>query len=205
MSTVFSRLILIMAAFVWLSSTASISAKKNEERLPTVSPILEGYKDRDSIEYRIKSSGPHRIEGIWQFQADGSTIAIERDHAANHGEGLSYRMVILRSSNRLLRPGTLIGILYPTGKKETFDAEIYTSDADGGKLRSAKKFTLTLEDNDSRIVFRRQKSKYTVNLWRLIPYMWRGVIRTRDNIGEAPDGCVKIFPTSTVSAEPRYL
>lgn len=192
---------LILALTVLLSSIGCI-AKTKAERLPFTSPVLPGYNDTDSIERRIIDRGPHRIEGIWQFQADGSSIVIEREERL---EGLSYRMVVLRSSNRLLRPGTLIGNLIPTGKSDVYDASIYSTDADGGKLRLPKNYLLTLGEGESRLIFKKQKSKYAVNLWRLIPYMWRGVIRVRPTGDESQEGCVKIFPNPDKPVEPRYL
>lgn len=35
-----------------------------------------GYDNIDSVAARIIASGPHPIEGIWQFPADGSLMAI---------------------------------------------------------------------------------------------------------------------------------
>lgn len=188
-----------------LFSTFQIQGKGNTGSLPFTSPVIGGYSAVDSIEKRISASGPHRIEGLWQFQADGSTIAIEREEKKTNDVGLSYRMVVVRSSNRLLRPGTLIGTIVPSGKGDVFEAKIYSTDADGGKLRNPKSYTLSLTDESSRLIFKKVKSRYIINLWRMLPYMWRGTMRLRDTGGEAPNGCVKIFPVSSHAAEPRYL
>ncbi|MCH5319987.1 MAG: hypothetical protein J1E38_09825 [Paramuribaculum sp.] len=195
------KLRILLVLFVLLTPLLAL-CKTKPEQLPAVSPVLTGYGDEEIVESRLTERGPHRIEGIWQFLADGSKIAIERN---DESEGLEYRIVVIRSSNRLLRPGTLIGNLLPTGKNNIFQATVYSSDADGGKLRLPKTYTLTLGDEDSRLIFSKVKSRYKINLWRLVPYMWRGVIRSSDGDSQTTEGCVKIFPDPSKPVEPRYL
>lgn len=192
-------LTVVLSLAIMVSVCMAGKGKGND--LPMFSPVMPGYTDEDSIKIRISESGPHRVEGIWEFLADGSKIAIEREES----EGLSYSIVVVKSSNRLLRPGTLIGKLRPSGKGDVYDAVLYSTDSDGGRLRNPKDYTMTLTDDSSRLTVKRLKSRLTVNLWRLVPYLWRGSIRLRENRGESDDGCVKVFPTPSRPTEPRYL
>lgn len=175
--------------------------------LPAESPApLPGFGDVAEVRSRIAHSGPHRIEGIWQFPNTGATIAVERISDSSMLPGATaYKMVVVRSENRNIRPGTLMGVLAPSARSEVYDAYIYNSVGRKSRLTAARHFTLTLSEQESRLVFKRVKAKYTLNLWRMLPYMFRFAVRKNDNTGEAPLGCVKVFPTPAVPAEPRYL
>lgn len=178
-----------------------------ETALPATSPApLPGYNDRAAVQKRIAASGPHRIEGIWQFPETGSTIAIERADDSRALQGaVTYRVIVMRSDNRSIRPGTFMGIITPSVKRDVFDASIYTSSHRNSSLDTPRRFTLTLAEKGDRLVFSRVKSKYSLNLWRILPYMFRYAVRRNNNTGEAPQGCVKIYPAPAVPAEPRYL
>lgn len=183
------------------------TAVYGETALPATSPApLPGYNDRTVVQKRIAASGPHRIEGIWRFPETGSTVAIEReDNNRAHPGAVTYRMIVMRSDNRSIRPGTFMGIITPSVKSDVFDASIYTSSHRNSSLDSPRRFTLTLAEKGDRLVFSRVKSKFSLNLWRILPYMFRYAVRRNNNTGEAPEGCVKIFPAPAVPAEPRYL
>lgn len=193
-------------ALLLFFSTLTLSAA-SDVSLPRESPApYEGYTDIRTVKARIAESGPHRIEGIWQFPGSGATVAIERTQDRSKLPGATtYSIVVIRSENRTVKPGTLMGELVPTAKSNTFDAMIYTSAGRKARLTAPKHFTLTLGEQDSRLIFKPVKPKYSINLWRMLPYMFRYVVRKNENTGEAPAGCVKIFPTPAVPAEPRYL
>ncbi|MDE6652472.1 MAG: hypothetical protein K2K08_08735 [Paramuribaculum sp.] len=179
----------------------------NPVSLPKESPEPNAaYSDMGAIRSRITNSGPHRIEGIWQFPGSGATVAIERiaDRTKLPGAN-TYNMVVVRSDNRNIKPGTLMGVLAPSAKSNIYDAVIYTSPGRKARLTMPKHFTLTLSEQDSRLIFKQVKSKYSLNLWRMLPYMFRYVVRTNENTGKAPLGCIKIFPSPAIPTEPRYL
>ena len=176
-------------------------------RLPPISATpLDGYCDINAVKKRLAESGPHRIEGVWQFPQNGTTVAIERHNSAGSLPGsLLYRMTVVRSANRAIRPGTVMGVLCPSAGSNVYDARIYTSSRLAGKLDSPKHFTLTLTESDTHLVFKPVKSKYSFNLWRMLPYMFRYSVRTNTNTGEAPRGCVRLFPEPEIPLAPRYL
>lgn len=196
------RLVSLLILTVFAVQTKALAVSP----LPAVSPApLPGYSDRTEVQKRIASSGPHRIEGIWRFAESGATIAIEREEGGDAHGAVAYRMTVIRSDNRSIRPGTLMGIITPSAKSDVFDANIYTSSRRNSSLDAPKRFTLTLAEQGSRLVFARVKSKYSLNLWRMLPYMFRYAVRRNDRTGEAPYGCIKVFPAPAVPAEPRYL
>lgn len=178
----------------------------NATQIPDRSELLAGY-DRDSVEQRLLSLPLHDIEGIWQFTENGSLIVIERFKPTESPDDgvVRYRMVVLQSPRLSVRRGTVMGYLWPTAKRNCFDARIYT-DFDGGSvLTKAKRFTLSLDD-ESRLAFTRHKSGVRINLWRFVPYMFRYSVSSRDDRPRNIDGCVKIFPVSSRSQiQPRYL
>ncbi len=197
------RLILSALLSLWALCAYAV----NPIALPKESPApLDRYADAKESKRRIAELGPHRIEGIWQFPNTGATIAIERAGDRSKLPGATtYNMVVVRSENRTIPPGTIMGKIIPSAKSDVFDAMIYSSAARKARLTAAKHFTLTLGESGSRLVFKRVKAKYSFNFWRMLPYMFRYAVRRNDNTGEAPLGCVKLFPEPEVPAEPRYL
>ena len=107
------------------------------ESIPDTSQQLSGY-ERDSVTNRLRALPLHDIEGLWQWVEDGAIIAIERDFI---NEAITrYRMVIVESPQRSIRPGTVMGYLTTTAKRDNFDARIYTDNDLTGLLSKTKSF-----------------------------------------------------------------
>lgn len=188
------------------SATAIHATDKITSRLPQRSPVAEGYADRTTVERRLTRSGMARIEGIWTIPSTGAEFAIERISGSSLGaEATIYRIVVLRMPDRAVRPGTLMGYLTP-GAASEFDAAIYTSsDATDGTLRKSARFTLCLHD-DGTLAFKRVRRRYDIELFRLLPYMFRRVIRTRrGDDGSASEVAIRKFPQPDIPLTPRYL
>lgn len=191
-----SLLIVILSLGVMTTADAVVPT------LPRVSDRLPGFESTDSVSRRIASLGPHNIEGVWSFPDREALIAIERTSTT----ASSYRIVILRTPDRSIRPGTIMGLISPSGHPDTFDASLYTSSSNRGILSGPKRFTLSLIDNGSRITFARVGSRYSIDLTRLLPYMFRRLIRVNRSGGKtAPVGCVRIFPVPPSPISPIYL
>lgn len=159
-----------------------------------------GYDNIDSVAARIIASGLHPIEGIWQFPADGSLMAIERRD--DPSGATVYRLTVVSSADRTVRPGTLIGEATPAGDSTTFDARIST---DGQGRLSGGRFTIRLGEEASRLAFTKARGEYYLDLTRLLPYMFRRVIRHRRATPQAAQICFKIIPQPAIPATPRYL
>ncbi|MBD5331967.1 MAG: hypothetical protein HDR77_04415 [Bacteroides sp.] len=190
----------LLAAVIVGASAIGLAA--SEPTLPQRPEIFAGYENADTTARRIASLGPRAIEGIWSFTGREAIIAIERTSPA----ASAYRMVIIRTPDRAIRPGTQMGLLVPSGSAEKFDATLYTSSS-GSTLSAPKRFTLSLIDSGSRITFARVGSRYSIEPIRLLPYMFRRIIRVNRSADRnvAPAGCVRIFPAPVVPDSPVYL
>lgn len=191
---------------IWVCSVAATTAAdKITSLLPARSERIEGYNDVDSLRRRLAALPLHFIEGIWSLPADGAEFAIERIAAGATMSAVRYRIVVLRTPDRALRPGTVMGIMTPAADGE-YDAAIYTSVDGDGRLRAPRQFTLQLRDDNSAITIKRVKSRYSLELYRLLPYLLRRTIRSRngDN-GSATMTAVRQFPDPVMPLSPRYL
>ena len=159
----------------------------------------------DAVTARMSQTALHKIEGVWMFPGVGGLIAIER--CADTSDGATeYVMAVVRSSNRLLMPGTVIGRLWPTAVRNTFKARLYTSSsADGVTLTSPRTFSVNLTDSDSRLQLIHHRKQLKLNWWSLLPYMFRRFVREIDETPRNLDGCVRVYPEPAIPAEPRYL
>jgi hypothetical protein len=139
---------------------------------------------------------------------DGAVIAIEQSAPLNHTQSFAhgYRLVLIESPCRRIRPGTVMGYAVPTAKAGSYDASIYTTVDDSGLLRRARRFTLTLNDREQRLSFIKHKSDLRIDLWRLIPYLFRVSIHTGSDRPHDLDGALRLFPESEATPiNPRYL
>lgn len=169
--------------------------------LPDLSEQLPGYAQYPEVCSRLEQLPLCRVEGVWQMVGDGATICVERIA----GSDREFRMVMLRCPNRHVRPGTVIGHVQATVKPATYRARLYTDMARRTGLNMARDFILTVSDDDLRLVFTTAK-KVSVNLWKLLPYMYRHTVKVEDRTPHDLNGAVRIFPPSDVNPlEPRYL
>lgn len=195
---------ILFTAFSLFAAISLHAEKKLIDRLPKISRITPGF-DYSSLLHSMSEAPLHHIEGIWQFPATGVTVAISRQDGFDTPASPAqlYSIVLVFSPNRAMRPGTVMGLIAPMAGRGEYEANIYTSST-GSKLTIPRKFTLLLSDDDSSIKFKRHKSAFSVNLWRLLPYLWRYTVTpNRDN--RENDGCVRIFPEPPLPREPIYL
>ncbi len=178
----------------------------NLDDIPLISERLNSY-ERGNVETRLQSMPLDNIEGIWQFPTDGAQVVIERFIPDNYRDdgATRYRLVVIQSPRLSVRPGTVMGYMIPSAKKGYYDARIYTVFDGGLHLSSPKKFILKHSD-DGRLSFVEHKTGVKINLWRMVPYMFRYSISTQDNRPEDMNGCIKIFPREVDhNPTPRYL
>ena len=143
------------------------------------------------------------MEGVWQFLPDNAAIAIIRQPGTlTHSAPTRFNIFLYSTVTSRILPGTFLGTLTATPEPDTFLAEMLANPS--GKSDKIKKYIVKL-NNPSHISFARMKSGISVNLWRLIPYLFRFSI-TRENPNMNIDGCVKIKPLVPGVSEPvRYL
>lgn len=182
------------------SQLLAASPRRWIESLPSASEVIDGYMC-DGVEERIAIAASNPIEDVWKLVATGGLIAVERmeSHGADVGLTDCYRMIVLRSPDRAIKPGTVMGYLQPTAANGTFEARIYT-DADGnGTLTDAKSFRIVVTEDAMQ--FYRVRSGLSVNIFRMLPYMFRRAVDYRPDDHNGLDGCVRYRSCSL----PRYF
>ncbi len=185
-------LLLIIAVLV--VSTACSGAFLKE--LPRVSTVLSGYDSSDSVARRLESLPLCPAEGIWQMTDGGALFAIERAEPVTTLAPARMRMVMLRSPWRTVRPGTVIGHLQPTPKPGVYEARLYTDFARRTGLSIPLGFTLTLNSEGSTMTIQPFKFFLKVNVFRLLPYMYRRIIEPQKSRPDGLSGAVKVAPAA---------
>lgn len=187
-------------------STASFAG--NDPDILSGHSRVDGYADISIVKKRMSQSPLHRIEGIWQFPDDGAIIAIERPSASETSRdgAAHYRMVILRSPVRSVLPGTIMGTISPSAKKNHYSARVFTDSDGGSRLLKPKNFTFVIED-DSRLIFKSNGDlKWRIYPWRLFPYIYKLGVRVSKQSSSPIEGCIKIYPNDAIAPqEPFYL
>lgn len=176
------------------------------KELPGVSTVLGGYETPDSVARRLESLPLCPAEGIWQMTDGGALFAIERAEPETSLAPARMRMVMLRSPWRTVRPGTVIGHLQPTPKPGVYEARLYTDFARRTGLSIPRGFTLTLNSEGSTMTIQPFKFILKVNVFRLLPYMYRRIIEPQKSRPDGLSGAVKIAPAfDSHPLSPVYL
>lgn len=148
------------------------------------------------------------VEGIWSATDRGTCVAIVRGHASGASRSLApgcCLMVLMRSASAGLPSGTVMGVLAPTAREGVYDAQLYTRRS-GRQLTAPRRFTLQLSTNGSRLSATEVHTGVAVDIWRLLPYPYRSVVRNRDDRQRNLDGFVRLWPaTAAPPLTPRQL
>lgn len=185
---------------------SSVTARIFLPALMFLSPALtaQGRQDiaaefsLESIKTRFDTTPTDAIEGIWQLTDSGGRIAVIRQ------DDTTFRILVVDSPDRTIFPGTIMGTAHCLAKRGHYDAEIMTSSG-SGRLKSPKRFTLRLND-DGHLSFIKINKGLRVNLWRVLPYMFRYSVREINDRQHDLDGAIKIYPRPmSIPSVPRYL
>ncbi len=200
MKRIFSLLLLLLALLQARSADHLRS-------LPAVSTVIAGYESADGVSCRMAAMPLSPIEGLWQMaNGDGALFAIVRAEPSTDIAPARLMMVMVRSPWRSIRPGTLLGHLVATPKPGVYEARIYASLAQRTGLSLPRPFSLVLGEDNALLTFKPFKSPLKVNLFRLLPYMYRRVVTLQDSRPEGLDGAVKVYPRPAAHPlSPVYL
>lgn len=204
-----NQLIVLLVVLMAIPAQCVLAASKLLGQLPRTSSVVEDFSV-DRLRADLGRMPLHHIEGIWRYTTEKTEIAIIRpvclegcDLAAGGVDEGCYYIVLTGSADRSLRPGTVMGVVIPSAKSGVYEARIYTRKA-ASLMYDPRKFTLRLSDDDSRLVFDKKKSEFSVNLWHFVPYLWRYSVR-RNVSAPAVSGCIRVYPEPELPLEPRYL
>ncbi len=168
--------------------------------------VLTGYSTVDSVVARLEQLPLCPVEGVWQMAGDGATFVVERETpSATETMPRQLRLTIIRSPHRRVRPGSVMGTARPTVKPGVYEASLNTRIAELGGLELPRRFLLTLNADGTAMTMEPYKSPVKVNLFRLIPYLYR-VVRMQESRPRGLDGAVRVYPPAAVNPlTPVYL
>ena len=199
--------LIVSLAMMALGGVTAASARSLAPDLPASSEILDGY-ELPEVEQRLAETALHTVEGLWRFPGEGSVMAVERIGDATPAGGTAdiYRMVAVLPVDRAVRPGTVMGMLVATARKDVYDCRLYTSASDDGRvLLSPKKLLIELTYDGTRMSFRPYGKKIRFRWWKMFPYMFSRLISVVETVPDGLDGCVRVFPEPFPPVNPRYL
>lgn len=174
--------------------------------MPGSSTLIDGYESADSVGRRMAAMPLCPLEGVWEMADNGAVFAVERAEPSTAIAPARMRMVMVRSPWRSIRPGSLIGHVVTTAKPGVYEARLYSSAAQKTGLAIPRRFTIELGSDGRVLMMKPFKSPLKVNLFRLLPYMYRRVITPQQSRPDGLDGAVKIFPRqASHPLSPVYL
>lgn len=134
----------------------------------------------------IASGDP--IAGLYSSSAgDGLVAVVPHDDR--------YRILVAEGAVPAIRPATEMGWFRPTGEKGVFVGELFTK-LEGTTLTTPKKFSFKTSDG-SRILIVPKRGKLKIQLWKLLPYMFRAPLTVDRHADSAPsEGLLRVWPQS---------
>lgn len=202
------RQLMVAMVCAWLLPAA---ARNHAPELPSVAETDSCYS-YEEVCMRMMHRPLHPVEGIWQLTSNGACVAIERyDSGAPRSitDEVVYRMVLIESPDRAARNGSVIGYLQPSAKANVYNARIYTSIVNG-RICNPHGFMMQVEEKStdtgmvSSLVLIQDSPRFQFNVWKLLPYLYRRVLRRNAPRAEV-DGCVRVFPEPAKPRFSRYL
>lgn len=195
----------LLTAIIILSAAPRSHCGTAARVLEATAATADGYTDIDSVEARMAARPLLPLEGVWELTTDGAAIAIERMDGICRDHTSAYRITVISMPDRSIPPGTVMGVATETADRRKFDARIYTRST-GERLSSPADFIISLDNDNSRLSMSHYRRGLKVNLWRMVPYMFRYSVGLRDERPRDLDGMVKTYPRQRSTATfPRYL
>lgn len=199
----------LLAIIVALASlaipAASLADDSNLRRAAEANArkTLDGFT-LDAVKQTLDQLAFTPIEGLWMMTDDGARFAIIADSDESRLTPQEFLlMVIVDSPDRSVKPGTVFGVAAQSAAKGVFDALII-SDLDPDSRFKAKNFLLKLGD-EGRLSIIPVRKGLRINLWRLVPYLFRHSVKSVNNRPEELDGAIKIYPAPAKPFQPRIL
>lgn len=194
------RLLPVLLLFLLAAIPVDIYGRESELEKYLMS-VRDNAEDIDMTSYVDYFDGQALapIEGVWRTSGSEGMFAVVADRG-----GIFYRIIVVDSVDQRVLPGTVMGACTPAGREAHFDAQIFTSVSDKG-LGARKRFTISLSESD-HLVMEPVTDKLRINLWRLLPYMFRHSVTRVNDRPKNLDGAIRVFPlTNGSSISPRYL
>lgn len=154
--------------------------------------------DQDSISKMFSDRVVDNVEGVWRFPRGGAVLLICKSSVS------SYDILILDSPRLDMKPGTKIGEMYETPKKNTYDGNLKLKSLGKSiKLKSSDMVFKVTEDG--YLCLYPYKTGYSISFKRLFYRLLK--ISIIDN-GDKPDGLTgakRVFPPVENPRDPICL
>lgn len=142
----------------------------------------------------LDSISAHRSpEGIWRMAPTGTIFEIK----ARPGHAGSYTLEMHLSPDLRVSSGTAMGGMTEAGKAGVYDARLRVDPVTGSQSEHERSYTLTL-DGDGRLTVKPYSKKLSVNLNRLLPYMFRFSVRKVDTRPDDIDAAYRLTDATEV-------
>ena len=139
-----------------------------------------------------QGAGP---EGLWRMGADGAVFAVGREP----GSRGAYVLTLISSPDLTIPSGTAFGTMTATGRPFTYDASLSKSlSGRGHKLsrKSYRDFVVEYSPESGLLTFTAYHRGRTLNVVRLLPYLFRFSIKESDSRPRGIDAACRISPPS---------
>ncbi|MDE6526742.1 MAG: hypothetical protein K2L75_05755 [Muribaculaceae bacterium] len=146
--------------------------------------------------WRADAEPTSGVCGLWRVGADGAVFSVKEAEA----EGC-YSLTLVDSPDYTVTPGTEFGRLAHTGTRHVFDASLQTSLSGRQKKSLRLDYTVEYLPAEQALVFRHYNKGWTVNVLRVLPYLFRISATRRNERPEGIDAARRIGP----AAQPTYL
>lgn len=176
--------ILFAIASVWGNGNMfCIAGNPVSESVSGISSMCEArqYCDNTSID---------RIEGIWEFSEDETTVLIKR----NKSKRGMYDLILLQSADCRFFPGDTVGSMRESVDKNRFRLRLRI-EADKDPMTCSRECAATLSEKDGTIKIDPIKLKLGMRTMWFLPKFWRSV-KVSVNIPsrELPVGIRRVYP-----------
>lgn len=136
----------------------------------------------------VDDGGGDPLEGVWRIAGDGAVFAVLPGEG-----GDTFRLVIVDSPDMSVLPMTEFGTARRTAVAGRYDACMSASLTSGAAVRRDRNLIISLSD-DGRLIFEPYKKGLKLNLWRVLPYMFRFSVAAQDTRPSDIDGAVRLYP-----------
>lgn len=143
--------------------------------------------DEDSIAHIFSGRVVDDVEGVWRFPRGGAVLLICRSSMS------SYDIRVIDSPRLDMRPGTKIGVMYETPKKNTYDGNLKLKPL--GKSIKLKSSDMVFKVNDDGyLCLYPYKTGYSISFKRLFYRFFKIPIIENDDKPEGLIGAKRIYP-----------
>lgn len=145
------------------------------------------------------------VEGLWVYPSDDMRVLIKKDDSIPG----TFAISVVETPDCRLKPGDIIGRLYPSADRRQFRLEQMTRKGIMGLIHP-KDCVATLSSDGESLIVKSPKLKLKIMPYTLLPRFWRMLrISEKNPADDLPAGLVKVYPgydrNGSLRRNPRIL